>query len=225
VLSEHNPHRLQQLIRLPGQQYDGETGLYYNRYRYYDPLQGRYITQDPIGLKGGWNPYTYPLNPVDMIDALGLASSFGRNPANGQYQMRPASPPKPNPGKLPGIAEQLRPNYSIDQASSEPNIFKTFFTAFSPYDYTLYCNKWVKPNLTCTPRDDPRYPGMDTKTPRDYLPEINWPADQLPMGYSCAEPYLFPDLNELSGPATAGIDDLGELWGKTSQRTRRGGRK
>ncbi|HAT2607828.1 TPA: hypothetical protein I8235_000759 [Kluyvera intermedia] len=72
VLSEHNPHRLQQLIRLPGQQYDGETGLYYNRYRYYDPLLGRYITQDPIGLEGGWNPYTYPLNPVQGIDPLGL---------------------------------------------------------------------------------------------------------------------------------------------------------
>ncbi|WP_029401065.1 RHS repeat-associated core domain-containing protein, partial [Escherichia coli] len=45
-LSEDNPHQLQQLIRLPGQQYDEESGLYYNRHRYYDPLQGRYITQD-----------------------------------------------------------------------------------------------------------------------------------------------------------------------------------
>ncbi|HCJ5941963.1 TPA: hypothetical protein NU509_002070, partial [Escherichia coli] len=56
--------QLQQLIRLPGQQYDEESGLYYNRHRYYDPLRGRYITQDPIGLKGGWNFYQYPLNPV-----------------------------------------------------------------------------------------------------------------------------------------------------------------
>ncbi|EIC1354854.1 hypothetical protein K9601_005353, partial [Escherichia coli] len=35
--------------------YDEESGLYYNRNRYYDPLQGRYITQDPIGLRGEWN--------------------------------------------------------------------------------------------------------------------------------------------------------------------------
>ncbi|MBZ4059013.1 RHS repeat-associated core domain-containing protein, partial [Escherichia coli] len=47
LLSDENPHHLQQLIRLPGQQYDEESGLYYNRHRYYDPLQGRYITQDP----------------------------------------------------------------------------------------------------------------------------------------------------------------------------------
>lgn len=44
------------------QQYDAKTGLYCNRRCYYDPLQGRYITQDPIGLEGGWNPYMYPLN-------------------------------------------------------------------------------------------------------------------------------------------------------------------
>ena len=43
LLNEENPHQLQQLIRLPGQQYDEESGLYYNRHRYYDPLQGRYI--------------------------------------------------------------------------------------------------------------------------------------------------------------------------------------
>ncbi|HDJ2743840.1 TPA: RHS repeat protein, partial [Salmonella bongori] len=41
VLSENNPHNMKQLIRLPGQQCDEETGLYYNRHRYYDPLQGR----------------------------------------------------------------------------------------------------------------------------------------------------------------------------------------
>ncbi|KJJ79235.1 RhsC protein in rhs element [Escherichia coli] len=72
LLNEENPHQLQQLIRLPGQQYDEESGLYYNRHRYYDPLQGRYITQDQIGLKGGWNFYQYPLNPVINVDPQGL---------------------------------------------------------------------------------------------------------------------------------------------------------
>ncbi|EPY0179603.1 RHS repeat-associated core domain-containing protein, partial [Salmonella enterica subsp. salamae serovar 42:b:e,n,x,z15] len=54
------------------------SGLHYNRHRYYSPGQGRYITQDPVGLKGGWNLYTYPLNPVTEIDPQGLApSTFG----------------------------------------------------------------------------------------------------------------------------------------------------
>ena len=75
-LSEDNPQDLQQLIRLPGQQLDDETGLYYNRHRYYDPQQGRYITQDPIGLAGGWNLYSYPQNPIQYVDPLGLEGTM-----------------------------------------------------------------------------------------------------------------------------------------------------
>ena len=224
LLNEENPHQLQQLIRLPGQQYDEESGLYYNRHRYYDPLQGRYITQDPIGLEGGWNFYQYPLNPVQYIDSMGLASKYGHL-NNGGYGARPNKPPTPDPSKLPDIAKQLRLPYPIDQASSAPNVFKTFFRALSPYDYTLYCRKWVKPNLTCTPQDDSQYPGMDTKTASDYLPQTSWPTTQLPPGYTCAEPYLFPDINKPDGPATAGIDDLGEILAKMKQRTSRGIRK
>ncbi|ENO3005980.1 type VI secretion system tip protein VgrG [Escherichia coli] len=76
LLNEENPHHLHQPYRLPGQQHDEESGLYYNRNRYYDPLQGRYITQDPIGLEGGWNLYNYPLNPIIRMDPLGLYNLY-----------------------------------------------------------------------------------------------------------------------------------------------------
>ncbi|OZN07749.1 RHS element protein, partial [Escherichia coli] len=79
LLNEENPHHLHQPYRLPGQQHDEESGLYYNRHRYYDPLQGRYIIQDPIGLAGGINPYSYVMNnPVQWIDPLGLAHTSGK---------------------------------------------------------------------------------------------------------------------------------------------------
>jgi len=59
-------------IRFQGQYFDDETGLHYNRYRYYDPNGGRYITADPIGLLGGMNAYQYAPNPTGWIDPLGL---------------------------------------------------------------------------------------------------------------------------------------------------------
>ncbi|WP_425322026.1 RHS repeat-associated core domain-containing protein, partial [Burkholderia paludis] len=60
-------------IRFQGQYFDHETGLHYNRYRYYDPNSGRFISRDPIGLAGGLNQHAYAPNPVEWIDPLGLA--------------------------------------------------------------------------------------------------------------------------------------------------------
>ncbi len=60
--------------RFPGQYEDAETGLYYNRFRYYDPELGRYLSEDPIGLRGGMGLYGYVQEPSLQADALGLSS-------------------------------------------------------------------------------------------------------------------------------------------------------
>ncbi|NHZ67074.1 RHS repeat-associated core domain-containing protein, partial [Massilia genomosp. 1] len=62
-----------QPIRFLGQYHDTETGLNYNRFRYYDADCGRYVSIDPIGLNGGDNSYQYAPNPVSWVDPLGLA--------------------------------------------------------------------------------------------------------------------------------------------------------
>ncbi len=60
-------------IRLPGQYFDQESGLHYNRQRYYDPAQGQYLTPDPLGTPDGPNAYAYAANnPLTNIDPDGL---------------------------------------------------------------------------------------------------------------------------------------------------------
>ena len=61
-------------LRLPGQFFDAETGLHYNRARYYHPQWGRYLTPDPLGLRAGLNLYAYAKNnPLKYADPLGMA--------------------------------------------------------------------------------------------------------------------------------------------------------
>lgn len=64
-------------LRFQGQYYDEETGLHYNRFRYYSPDTGQFINQDPIGLLGGLNNYQYAPNPIQWVDPLGLACEEG----------------------------------------------------------------------------------------------------------------------------------------------------
>ncbi|GKS74443.1 DUF6531 domain-containing protein [Acidovorax sp. SUPP950] len=86
------PPHIEQPFRFQGQQFDEESGLNYNRFRYYDPTIGRFANQDPIGLNGGINLFQYASNPNTWIDPLGL----NRLPKEGRYHG-----PKPqyeNPG-------------------------------------------------------------------------------------------------------------------------------
>jgi len=62
-------------LRFPGQYADKETGLHYNYFRDYDPVVGRYVESDPIGLQGGLNTYLYvSANPISLRDETGLSS-------------------------------------------------------------------------------------------------------------------------------------------------------
>jgi RHS repeat-associated protein len=79
----------------PGQYVDGETGLAYNRFRYYDVESGRYISQDPIGLAGGMALYGYVVDTNSWVDELGLSAESqarrarekaqGRHTRNSEY--------------------------------------------------------------------------------------------------------------------------------------------
>ncbi len=61
-------------FRYAGAHYDAETGLYYMKFRYYDPRIGRFLTPDPYSIvASGPNLYTYVKNnPVNYADPQGL---------------------------------------------------------------------------------------------------------------------------------------------------------
>ncbi|HED35103.1 MAG TPA: RHS repeat protein, partial [Gammaproteobacteria bacterium] len=60
------------LLRFQGQLEDEESGLYYNRFRYYDAESGGYVSADPIGLAGGLTLHGYVDNPGGWVDPFGL---------------------------------------------------------------------------------------------------------------------------------------------------------
>lgn len=59
-------------LRWPGHFFDAETGLQYNRFRYYSAELGRYVRTDPLGQAGGVNVYAYPGCPLGVVDVFGL---------------------------------------------------------------------------------------------------------------------------------------------------------
>jgi RHS repeat-associated protein len=66
-------------LRFAGRELESQSGLYYNNARWYDPQLHRFISEDPIGIEGGLNLYSYTDNdPVNFEDILGLFRAADR---------------------------------------------------------------------------------------------------------------------------------------------------
>ena len=70
-------------IRFQGQWEDAETGLYQNRFRYYDPDARQYASADPIGILGGQRPHSYVYASTGAVDPSGLARTGEAGVVNG----------------------------------------------------------------------------------------------------------------------------------------------
>src|SRR5260370_4748070 len=69
-----------------GREFDLETGIYEYRVRYYDQTVGRFVSEDPIGFRGGIDFYAYVLNnPLNLTDPNGVAPGDGGGRASCDY--------------------------------------------------------------------------------------------------------------------------------------------
>jgi RHS repeat-associated protein len=97
-------------MRYPGQRYDPTTGLNYNYYRDYDPITGRFIQSDPIGLEGGISTYAYvDGTPLTMTDPIGLSSVFFARPLPTSLN----TIPRPTPAPLNATPRPIPPEYQF----------------------------------------------------------------------------------------------------------------
>jgi RHS repeat-associated protein len=122
-------------LRFQGQYFDTETGLHYNRYRYYDPQVGRFISKDPIGFAGGLNVYAYAPNPVGWVDPFGLARVYrnapyhgatdnpikSRAPSNGQAALDNSSQVKESSPRRIGVDIENNELVILDRTQVTPN--------------------------------------------------------------------------------------------------------
>ena len=122
-------------LRFPGQYEDTESGLYYNRFRYYDCETGQYISSDPIGLAGGVNPYGYVRSPLVYVDLLGLSPDItfnkthqdslpkpkGTGTNGGRLQSHHGLQQEWSKNNLPGYDPKLAPTVTIETGKGLPH--------------------------------------------------------------------------------------------------------
>uniref|UniRef100_UPI002FCCBCA7 RHS repeat domain-containing protein n=1 Tax=Pseudomonas lactucae TaxID=2813360 RepID=UPI002FCCBCA7 len=128
-------------LRFQGQYLDPESGLHYNRHRYYSPDIGRYLTPDPVKLAGGINAYQYVPNPIGWVDPLGLSTCPGGDKCKPSNNVE-------NPFVKSAVNESEAPG-SIS-SSTAPQI---------GYHNETYANKPVKPEETIRKWDEFLGPG------------------------------------------------------------------
>ncbi|WP_240041965.1 RHS repeat-associated core domain-containing protein, partial [Aeromonas media] len=118
-------------LRFQGQYFDAETGLHYNRHRYYQPETGRFITPDPIGLAGGFNNYQYAPNPTGWVDPLGLKNVKENGPNNIEGK---ASPSLQGGPEAPPSVGQSKPDFYVGPSGPDSTLPST------GYRYDRYLN-------------------------------------------------------------------------------------
>ena len=110
-----------QPIKFQGQSLDVETGLHYNRFRYYDSDVGMFIQRDPIGLLGGNNVFQYAPNPVQWTDPWGLSCTQPRD-SKGKFLSPKEGDLQPGKDFEKLIADKLSKNKKVELLGTQISV-------------------------------------------------------------------------------------------------------
>ncbi len=196
-------------FQFAGRRVDPETGLYYNRARYYSPVLGRFLQTDPTRTKGGINLYAYALNdPVNRVDSTGRASTpfnsglFAPNDEEEEEPIFSAPSFDRSGGSAPGDAQNaavqtgMNPNIlsghgAYDEADGELTVPEgTSVTVWTAHGNTISdaLGNAIETGGEITPEAFPEVEGA-----RSYLPGSNMPNYTL---------YAPTGLNIMGNPTT-----------------------
>ena len=152
--------------RFVGQYYDDESELHYNRFRYYSPETGQYISHDPIGLRGGFNPYGYVGIPTLFVDPLGLSRYDGVS-FEGSPDLYPVGPGQKN---IVEIQVQGTRYYDFKEANIKAGFGDTAYS--HPTGYTWHHRKDFNPDTNTTTLEL-----VKTGAHRETFPHAGSPAE------------------------------------------------
>lgn len=165
-------------LRFPGQRHDSASGLSYNYYRNYEPLTGRYVESDPVGLIAGLATYTYAeSNPLSFSDPYGL-QSFGARPGGGNAHQRAIA----RSAQIRAIRSNSQTNpldsrgIIAEKTASAQNLASLVVGA----NYTEYC---IVANC---PRDAAKCGADDVI--QEWIPSIPTTAQLTARGCTCLAP-------------------------------------
>ena len=152
--------------RFVGQYYDDESELHYNRFRYYSPETGQYLSHDPIGLRGGFNPYGYVGIPTLFVDPLGLSRYDGVS-FEGSPDLYPVGPGQKN---IVEIQVQGTRYYDFKEANIKAGFGDTAYS--HPTGYTWHHRKDFNPDTNTTTLEL-----VKTGAHRETFPHAGSPAE------------------------------------------------
>jgi RHS repeat-associated protein len=132
---------LNQPMQFSTKWYDGQSGLAYFGFRFYNPRLGRWLNRDPLGEPAGLNAYTYVHNnPINRNDPTGLDDGFSSSPG--------------------GLGPQLNFNYgNFSGQLQAPWLYPG--SGYSGFDLTLNLN--LTPNFALVCDASTRGFGVDVK--------------------------------------------------------------